>query len=103
MLIINDSVPRYDLTEIKRGTLIWAKHRSWAEPVTGFVMYAGDDDVIVQYPPTLRNVTNHFHIPAKEAGSKEWEIRYTNDMETITKYPEESEDDSEGTDSTATA
>lgn len=95
MLIANNTVPEFDLTEIHRGTLIRAKHRSWSDPVTGFVASAKKSVVLVQYPPTIQNVTNHFFIPAKEAADGQWEIRYTNDMETIAKYPEEGIDESE--------
>lgn len=44
--------------------------------------------MIVQYPPKIGNVTNHFFLRAKEVAKGDWEVRYTNDMVTIVTYPE---------------
>lgn len=44
--------------------------------------------MIVQYPPKIGNVTNHFFLRAEEVAKGDWEVRYTNDMETIVTYPE---------------
>lgn len=89
MLIIRDPTNAFDAEEIQRGTLIYAKHKSWSKGEQGFVVSAVKDKVTVQYPPKIGNVTNHFFIYADEVANGDWEIRYSNDMQTITKYPEE--------------
>lgn len=83
---------------IKRGTLIYAKHRTWKDGEKGFVTSVNEKEVIVQYPPVIGNVTNHFFLPAKEVVAGEWEIRYSNDMKTIISYPEGDGDESETVD-----
>lgn len=94
MLVTNEATPHFNLDEVKRGTLIWAKHSSWSEAEMGFVTSASKDEIAVQYPPRIQNVTNHFFIPAQEAADGQWEIRYTNDMVTVLQYPEVKADES---------
>lgn len=89
MLIKKSEASRFDLDEIKRGTLIWAQHESWFSPEMGYVTDASEDQLVVQYPPTTRNVTSHFFVPASEVAAGQWTIRYSNDLLTISKYPEE--------------
>ena len=95
MLIVNEHTERFNMEEIRRGTLICAKHRTWKEPEKGFVVSANEREVIVQYPPVIGNVTNQFFISAKEAAAGEWEIRYSNDMQTVIVYPEGKANESE--------
>lgn len=93
MLFVKEQTEKFNLEEIKRGTLIYAKHRTWKEPEKGFVVCVNEKEVIVQYLPAIGNVTNHFFLPIEEVVRGEWELRYTNDMQTIMVYPEEGEDD----------
>ncbi len=89
MLIIRNPTNVFDTEEIQRGTLIYAKHKSWSKGEQGFVVSVTGNQVVVQYPPQIGNVTNHFFIYADEVANGDWEIRYSNDMQTIMKYPEE--------------
>ena len=89
MLIIRNPTNVFDTKEIQRGTLIYAKHKSWSDGERGFVVSFVENKVTVQYPPQIGNVTNHFFIYADEVANGDWEIRYSNDMQIITKYPEE--------------
>ena len=98
MLVTTNPTPHFDLAEVKRGTLIWAKHHSWSEAEMGYVTSADEDELRVSFPPRIQNVTNHFYIPAKEVAAGQWEIRYTSDMESISKYPEVSTSESEAAD-----
>lgn len=52
----------------------------------------------MQYLPDIGNVTNHFFLCVAEVENLEWELRYTNDMLHILRYPMEEENESEGTD-----
>ena len=88
MLIENESVAKFNTEEIRRGTLVYAKHKTWGKGEMGFVTSAKEDEVIVQYPPAIGNVTNHFFLPAKEVANGDWELRYSNDRQKITVYPE---------------
>lgn len=89
MLIIRNPTNVFDTEEIQRGTLIYAKHKSWSNGERGFVVSVTGNKATVQYPPQIGNVTNHFFIYADEVANGDWEIRYSNDMQTIVKYPEE--------------
>ena len=89
MLIIRNPTNVFDTEEIQRGTLIYAKHKSWSKGEQGFVDSVTGNKVTVQYPPQIGNVTNHFFIYADEVANGDWEIRYSKDMQTIVKYPEE--------------
>lgn len=87
-------VPSFDLSLVKRGDLLWGKHRTWDEGKAGFVTAATEKQLIVQYHPGIGNVTNHFMIPVSEAAGGQWEIRWSSDMTVIYEYgisPEESE------------
>ncbi len=81
-------VPRaaFDMKEIKRGHLLWGRHRTWNEGKAGFVTSVTEDQIIVQYYPGIGNVTNHFIIPVSEAADGQWEIRWSADMVDIQEY-----------------
>lgn len=100
MLVIDTDKKLFNLDEICRGTLVFARHQSWQEGQAGIVTEASEDIIRVQYPPTIQNVLNHYFIPAKEAAGGEWEIRYSNDgLETISVYPEQDPEETGGDDS----
>lgn len=79
MLLINKGIQTFDLSEVSRGTLICAKHRTWTEGQPGIVTYADEQVIRVQYPPTIQNVLNHYFIHAVEVVNGEWDIRYSGD------------------------
>ncbi len=87
----------FDMEEIKRGHLLWARHRTWNEGKAGFVTSATEDQIIVQYYPGIGNVTNHFVIPVSEAADGQWEIRWSVDMEEIKEYGIEADGNEHGT------
>lgn len=88
MLLVNAERKEFNLDEINRGTLIYARHKSWPKGQTGIVTNASVDMVRVQYLPSIQNVLNHFFIPAIEAEAGEWEVRYSGDLENIVSFPE---------------
>lgn len=94
MLIEKEFVGKFNTKEIRRGTLIYAKHKTWDKGEMGFVTSAKEDEVIVQYPPAVGNVTNHFFLPVEEVVNGDWEIRYSNDMQTVIVYQEGDADES---------
>lgn len=85
----------FDLTQIRRGCLLWGKHVTWKEGKAGFVTAATRDTLIVQYFPGIGNVTNHFIIPVEEAAAGQWEIRWSADLKAVQEYgiPESVEPD----------
>lgn len=95
MLLVNAERKEFNLREINRGTLIYAKHKSWPEGQTGIVTDASGEMIRVQYLPSIQNVLNHFFIPAIEAEAGEWEIRYSGDLENIVSFPETGGEDAE--------
>ena len=60
----------FNLDEIRRGTLIYAKHRSWKEGKSGIVYHAAAERITVLYPNEKTNTQNHFFIPVSDDG--EW-------------------------------
>lgn len=85
-LVITQPVPVFDLSQIKRGDLVYGKHFSWSEGRAGFVTAATDTQLTVQYHPGIGNVTNHFFIPVAEVVAGQWEIRWSADMSEVHEY-----------------
>lgn len=85
-LVIEKPVESFDLEQIRRGYLLWGRHYTWNEGKAGFVTSATEDQLIVQYQPSIGNVTNHFIIPVSEAAEGQWEIRWSADMTDIQEY-----------------
>lgn len=97
MLVVDADRQIFNLDEICRGTLIYARHSTWQEGQTGIVTEASEDVIRVQYPPAIQNVLNHYFIPVKEVADGEWEIRYSNNgLETVLIYPDKSQEENGG-------
>ncbi len=82
-MIIKEDRPIYDLSKIKEKNAVWAKHKTWSEGKVGLIAIATEDSLVIQFQPTIRNVTNHFKIPVTEAAAGEWEIRISGDLKDI--------------------
>lgn len=76
----------FDMSQIGRGYLLWARHSTWSEGKAGFVTSATEEKLIVQYYPGIGNVTNHFIILVSEVAGGQWEIRWSDDMSGIQEY-----------------
>lgn len=85
-LITEKAVKSFDLTQIKRGYLLWGKHYTWKDGKAGFVTSATEKELIIQFHPGIGNVTNHFVIPVSEAAAGQWEIRWSSDMTKVYEY-----------------
>jgi len=86
--------------EVARGSLIWAKHSSWDEGVSGMVSDATEQRILVRFLPSIQNVMNHYVITADELVGGEWRVRYSGDgMETVSTYGIEEESAGEDTES----
>lgn len=85
-LVIEKPTAAFDMSQIRRGYLLWGRHHTWEEGKAGFVTSAAEDHLIVQYYPGIGNVTNHFIIPVSEAAGGQWEIRWSADMAGIQGY-----------------
>jgi hypothetical protein len=85
-LVIEKPRVAFDISQIKRGYLLWGRHSTWNEGKAGFVTAATEDQLVVQYYPGIGNVTNHFIIPVSEAADGQWEIRWSSDMTDIQEY-----------------
>lgn len=96
-LVIEQPTAAFDLSQIKRGDLVWGKHFTWDEGKAGFVTAATKEQLIVQYHPGIGNVTNHFIVPVAEAVEGQWQLRYSSDMTEVYEYgfDDEEEQDSE--------
>lgn len=100
-LITEKPTTAFDLTLVRRGCLLWARHFSWEEGKAGFVTTAKEDRLIIQYYPGIGNVTNHFVIPVSEAAEGQWEIRWSADLASVQEYnvkTDESNQETEGGD-----
>lgn len=90
MLLVNTERKEFNTEEISRGTLIYAKHKSWPEGQTGMVTEVSGNELRVQYLPSIQNVLNHFLITVAEAEAGEWDIRYSSDgLQSVASFPEE--------------
>lgn len=98
MELIVDSVTKvFDTGIIKRGCLVYGKHRTWQEGKAGFVTAVTEKEITVQYHPGIANVTNHFFVPANEVADGQWEFRWSNDLSEVYEYPNEPEGGSDET------
>lgn len=85
-LVVENPKVSFDMSQIKRGYLLWGKRAAWSEGKSGFVTAATEDQLIVHYFPGIGNVTNHFIIPVAEAAAGKWEIRWSSDMAEVQEY-----------------
>lgn len=98
-LVAEKQTAVFDLTQIRRGDLLYGRHQTWSEGKAGFVTSATENKLTVQYFPGIGNVTNHFIIYISEAVNGEWEIRWSANMKEIYEYgikTEEKEPEEEG-------
>ena len=95
-LVKSEERPVFDAALIAKGYLLYARHRSWDEGRGGVVTRVSEDKITVQFHPGIGNVTNHFHILAKEAADGQWEIRCSKDMTDIVSVEMTSEDTEAG-------
>lgn len=91
-LIIESSRSVFDTTQIEKGDLLYAKHRSWTEGRAGIVIAVSEDRIIVQFLPGIGNVVNHFFIPVEEAAENQWTIRWSKNLIAINKWGLESDE-----------
>lgn len=96
-LIMEKPTAAFDMSQIKRGDLLWGKHCTWNEGKAGFVTTATEQQLIVQYYPGIGNVTNRFVIPVSEVIDGQWEIRWSTDMTEIKEYGVEIDEDQQET------
>lgn len=82
-LIIDSSRKIFDTSQVSKGYLLYAKHRSWDYGHSGIVTAVTEDKLTVQYHPAIGNVMNHFFIPATEVADGQWHIRWSKDMDEI--------------------
>lgn len=90
MLLVDAERKEFNQAVIGRGTLIYAKHRTWKEGQPGMVTEVSRDCIRVQYIPSIQNVLNHYFIPVSEVEDGQWEIRYSGDgLASVLMFPEE--------------
>lgn len=92
-------------TDIKKGTLIWARSERWGKGIPGFISAVSEDRLTVMFHPDISNVVNHYVIPAGEVAEGKWEIRWSEDLETINQFVTDEGGDHEtgGTDQETTS
>ena len=62
MLINHIERIEFDMDEVRRGTLIYAKHRTWKEGMSGIVYHVSEERITVMFPNEKTNTQNHFFI-----------------------------------------
>lgn len=70
----------FDTAALSRGFFIYGRHRSWSRGVNGLVSMVTAEELLVQFLPDIRNVTNHYRIRAEEVAAGEWELRISSDL-----------------------
>lgn len=91
-LITEKPAKMFDLSQIRRGDLLWGRHRTWTDGKAGFVTSATEEQLIVQYYPGIGNVTNHFVVPVSEVAEGQWEIRWSPDLAKVWEYAAKEDD-----------
>lgn len=86
-LIVEKQIRVFDVSVISQGFFLYARHRTWSRGKGGIVSSVTEGEIVVQYHPEIRNITNHYSIPVKEAADGDWEIRYTSDLKDIYEIP----------------
>lgn len=92
-MIIETTRKVFDLETISEGAVLYGKHETWDSGLVGIIVIATESFLVVQYFPSIRNVTNHFRIPISEVLAGEWELRVSSDLKEIKEYPMEDEND----------
>lgn len=88
-MISTVTTPCFDTGQIQKGTIIWAKHISWNEGITGIVSNITKNKITVIFLRTITNTQNHFFVNVDEVLNNEWQIRYSADnLTTIASYPQ---------------
>lgn len=82
-ILKNENRNVFDTTQIQRGFFIFGKHQSWPKGVNGLIADVREPELLVQFLPDIRNVTNHYRIQAEDVASGEWELRISPDLEAI--------------------
>ena len=96
MLLLELNSPVFNLEEIKRGGVVYAKKDVWDEGICGIITEATEDQIRIQYLPDIHNVINHCVIRASQVAAGIWELRYSVDgLVTVHKFPEGQEDTGE--------
>ncbi len=95
-LITRQQTTLFDLSQIKQGYLLYARHYTWEKGKSGFVTSVTEKKLTVQYHPGIGNITNHFFIPVSEAATGEWEIRWSADLTEVWEYKPREDEKEEG-------
>lgn len=86
----------FDVSVIKPGYAIYARNFSWKEGKTGFVTAVTEKELVVQFHPGIRNVTNHFFIRPEQVEAGHWDIRWSKDLSEVSCVKGELVEDEEG-------
>lgn len=90
MGLIVEAVTRvFDTEQLKKGSVVYARHRTWADGRLGLVTAVTGQEIKVQYLPGIADVTNHFYLPAGEVANGEWELRWSEDLTSTQEYKAE--------------
>ena len=85
----------FDTAALRRGFFIFGRHRSWLKGVNGLIAHVSENEILVQFLPDVKNVTNHYRILVTDISTGEWEIRISEDL---TETEEVKLDEPDGTD-----
>lgn len=88
MLIKSETTQSYNTEEMQCGMLMYVKHRTWDKGERGFITYVDKELIIIQYYPGIGNVTNHIKLYVQEVAAGEWDIRWSDDLTSVSAYPE---------------
>ena len=89
----------FDPAAIGRGFFIFGKHSSWPAGVNGLVAHVTEEEILVQFLPDVRNVTNHYRISVSDIAQGEWNLRISENLTEMEEIKEEADSDSDGSDS----
>jgi len=83
-ILIETNEKIFNENEIRRGMLVYARHKTWSDGIGGIVTRTARHEITVQYAAGVSNVTNHFFITSTAVAAQEFEIlRWSEDLETV--------------------
>lgn len=85
-LLIENKDQVFDTENIRKGFLICAKHKCWTEEKTGIVSAVNPQRIRVLHHPAIANVTCFFEILAAEVAEGMWEIRWSENLQSVEEY-----------------
>ena len=86
-LIIDRTIPKFDLSMISRGDLIRIRRAGDTTPRNGIVTRISEGQMEILFANVQNNATSFLQVNAADVAIGVWEIRWSTDLSTINYHP----------------